>query len=235
VHIEQKSRYLDIDSLHLIARDFAGASTLREILGAALDFIARLVRCDQCVVYVRQGADFVRWHRKESNPERSDIRITPELSAALSQHLAPIAVDKASATAKLTIFDGWSRNPGENFVCVPVVYRAQVLGAITIEHRVPHVFSRSEIGLLSTVGSVLGAAIRTSQLEDQNSTLRLELETQKLVARGKGILQRDLGMSEHEAYVALQRQSQEKKRSIKEIAQAIILSAEIRSNAVHAV
>jgi uroporphyrinogen-III synthase len=177
----------------------------------------------------------VRWQPEESDHERSDIWITPELSAALSQHLAPIAVDKTSAAAKLKTFDRWSRNPGENFVCVPVVYRAQVLGAIMTEHRVPRVFSHSEIRLLSSVGVVLGAAIRTSQLDDQNSTLRLELETQKLVARGKGILQRDLGMSEHEAYVALQRQSQEKKRSIKEIAQAIILSAEIRNNAVHAV
>ena len=51
-----------------------------------------------------------------------------------------------------------------------------------------------------------------------------------LVERGKGILQRELGLSEHEAYLALQRQSQQKKRPMKEIAQAIILSAEVRQS-----
>jgi AmiR/NasT family two-component response regulator len=38
----------------------------------------------------------------------------------------------------------------------------------------------------------------------------MELETRKLVARGKGILQRELGLNEHEAFLALQRQSQQK-------------------------
>jgi AmiR/NasT family two-component response regulator len=67
-------------------------------------------------------------------------------------------------------------------------------------------------------------------LKRKNSELLIELETPKLVERGKGILQRELGLSEHEAYLALQRQSQQKKRPMKEIAQAIILSAEVRQS-----
>jgi len=67
-------------------------------------------------------------------------------------------------------------------------------------------------------------------LKRQNSELLIELVTPKLVERGKGILQRELGLSEHEAYLALQRQSQQKKRPTKEIAQAIILSAEVRQS-----
>jgi len=56
-----------------------------------------------------------------------------------------------------------------------------------------------------------GADIAISRLESQNSDLLMELETRKLVERGKGILQRELGLSEHEAFLALQRQSQQKK------------------------
>ena len=58
----------------------------------------------------------------------------------------------------------------------------------------------------------------------------MELEARKLVARGKGILQRELGLSEHEAFLVLERQSQQTMRPIKEIAQAIILSAEVRQS-----
>lgn len=58
----------------------------------------------------------------------------------------------------------------------------------------------------------------------------MELETRKLVERGKGILQRDLGLREHEAFLALQRHSQQKKRAMKEIGQAIILRAEVRQS-----
>lgn len=234
MYSEQKGRSLDIN-LHLITSTITGASTLDEILGALLDFVTRLDSCAECVAYVRLGAELVRWQRKRSNFQRSGVWINPELSAALSRYRAPIAVDRTSGATKFKVFDHWSGSPGEVFICVPLVCRSQVVGAITINHRQGRAYSPSEIALLSTAGYLVAAAVRTSQLQDQNSTLRLELETQKLVARGKGILQRDLGMSEHEAYLALQRQSEEKKRSMKEIAQAIILGAEIRNDAVHAI
>ena len=53
------------------------------------------------------------------------------------------------------------------------------------------------------------------QLQKHNSELVLELETRKLVERGKGILQRELGLSAQEAYLALERQSQEKNRPMR--------------------
>jgi uroporphyrinogen-III synthase len=81
---------------------------------------------------------------------------------------------------------------------------------------------------------MLGAELGIARLEKENSELLLELETRKLVERGKGILQRELGISETEAYRALQSQSREKDRPLKEIAQAIILGAEVRQKALQA-
>lgn len=46
------------------------------------------------------------------------------------------------------------------------------------------------------------------------------------------ILQRDLGLSEEEAYLRLQRLSQQKRKSMKEIAQAVILGDEFRRSAL---
>ena len=55
-----------------------------------------------------------------------------------------------------------------------------------------------------------------------------KLETGKLVERGKGILDRELGLSEQEAHLALEHQSQEKKRPLKQIGPAIILSCAVK-------
>jgi AmiR/NasT family two-component response regulator len=57
------------------------------------------------------------------------------------------------------------------------------------------------------------------------------LQTRKVVERAKGILQRDLGLSEEQAYLTLQRQSRQKRKAMKEIAGAIVLSDEVRGNA----
>ena len=48
--------------------------------------------------------------------------------------------------------------------------------------------------------------------------------------RAKGILQRDPGLTEEQAYLALQRQSRQKRRPMKEIAEAIVLSDDVRGN-----
>jgi uroporphyrinogen-III synthase len=46
--------------------------------------------------------------------------------------------------------------------------------------------------------------------------------------RAKGILQRDLGISEQEAYLTIQRQSRQRRKSKRELAEAIVLGDELR-------
>jgi uroporphyrinogen-III synthase len=55
------------------------------------------------------------------------------------------------------------------------------------------------------------------------------LETRKIVERAKGIMQRDLKISENEAYLTLQRESRQRRKSMREVAEAILLNHEIRN------
>ena len=66
------------------------------------------------------------------------------------------------------------------------------------------------------------------QLESEKSALSGQLESRKLVERAKGILQREMSIGEEEAYRTMQRQSQQMRKSMKEIAETIILSDELK-------
>lgn len=66
------------------------------------------------------------------------------------------------------------------------------------------------------------------QLEGERSALSERLEARKLVDRAKGILQRDLLLTEQEAYAMIRRESQDRRRSMKEIAESIVLNDELR-------
>jgi K+-sensing histidine kinase KdpD len=66
------------------------------------------------------------------------------------------------------------------------------------------------------------------QLESEKSALSGQLEARKLVERAKGILQREMKIGEEDAYRAMQRQSQQMRKSMKEIAESIILNEELR-------
>lgn len=66
------------------------------------------------------------------------------------------------------------------------------------------------------------------QLEMEKTVLSDRLETRKLVERAKGILQRELKISEEEAYRTLQRDSQQRRKSMREISELIILNDDLK-------
>jgi hypothetical protein len=51
----------------------------------------------------------------------------------------------------------------------------------------------------------------------------------KIVERAKGVMQRDLKISEEEAYLTLQRESRQRRKSMREVAETILLNDEIRT------
>lgn len=65
-------------------------------------------------------------------------------------------------------------------------------------------------------------------LESEKSALSGQLESRKVIERAKGILQSKLKISEEDAYRTLQRESQQRRKSMKEIAESIILNHELK-------
>jgi uroporphyrinogen-III synthase len=235
VHTKPTLIKTDLDWVHEIGTHIARGDTLDEALAATVSFAIVLVNCDRCFIYVRDGMELALWVWKhvdqEDEREPTKIPLGRDYTALLAQHRVPIAISTSNRERfEARVPDRWSTDPGEMFVSIPLLARKELVGAINVRHHRPRQYSRREVKLLSSVGFLLGADIGISRLESQNSEVLIELETRKLVERGKGILQRELGLSEHEAYLALQRQSQQKQQPMKEIAQAIILSAEVRQS-----
>jgi GAF domain-containing protein len=116
----------------------------------------------------------------------------------------------------------------EAFLSVPILSRGRVVGVINLQHREPHTYTPRQMRLISMIGFLVGAEIELARLEGENSHLQQQLETRKLLERAKGILQRDLGLDEEQAYLTLQRQARQKRKALREIAEAVVLGEEIR-------
>ena len=82
--------------------------------------------------------------------------------------------------------------------------------------------------LQKTIAELQQNERQREQLESEKSALSGQLEARKLVERAKGILQREMKIGEEEAYRAMQRQSQQMRKSMKEIAESIILNDELK-------
>src|ERR1700731_4454663 len=225
-----------VDVLHEIGVRLATADGFKEVLTRVVDFASVLVKCDSCLIYVLEGEELVLRASKNPHPEVVDglkLRVGQGITGWVAEHLEPVAVaEKAAQDPRFQFFHELPEDSYEAFLSVPLMCRGRVVGVINLQHRRPHIYRRREIRLISTVGFLVGAEIELARLEDANTSLSEQLQTRKVVERAKGILQRDLGLSEEQAYLTLQKQSRQKRKAMKEIAEAIVLSEEVRGSSL---
>jgi uroporphyrinogen-III synthase len=223
-----------VDLLHEIGVRLGTADGFHEVLKRVVEFASALVKCDSCLVYVLEGDELVLRASKNPHPEvvdRLKLQVGQGITGWVAEHAEPVAISqKAAQDPRFQFFHELPEDSYEAFLSVPLMCRGRVVGVINLQHRQQHVHRPREIRMISTVGFLVGSEIELARLEEANSTLVEQLQTRKIVERAKGILQRDLGLGEEQAYLALQRQSRQKRKPMKEIAEAIVLSDDVKGN-----
>ncbi len=223
-----------VDILHEIGSRMAAADSFQAVLARVVDFAIALVKCDSCFIYVLEGNELILRASKNPHEEivgRLKLRLGQGITGWVAEHREPVAVHQnASQDSRFQFFNELPEDRYEAFLSVPIMSRGGLVGVINLQHRQPHVYNKRQIRLISTIGFLVGAEIEMARLESENTSLARQLEARKLVERAKGILQRDLGLTEEQAYLTLQRQSRQKRRSMKEVAEAIVLSEEVKNS-----
>jgi uroporphyrinogen-III synthase len=204
---------------------------VHEVLDRVVEFAVTLVKCDSCLIYVLEGDMLILRASKNHHPEVVNclkLGLGDGITGWVARHREPVAIaERALQDPRFQFFHQLPEDCCEAFLSVPLLCRRRVVGVINLQHRQHHVYRQREIRMLSTIGFLVGAEIELARLEQANSTLAEQLQTRKIVERAKGILQRDLGLNEEQAYLVLQRQSRRKRKAMREIAEAIILSDEV--------
>lgn len=221
-----------IDFLHEISSRIAAADSLHLVLDRIVSFISNVIPCDSCFVYVLEGENLVMRASKNPHADLVDhmgIQIGQGVTGWVAKHQQPVAI--ASGASNDPRFKAFKNLPEDHFeamLCTPIMCAGRVVGVITLQHRLYYRHTTNEVRLLSTLGHLVGAEIERARLETENSQLASRLETRKAVDRAKSVLQRDLSISEDEAYQMMHRESRQRRKSMREIADAILLSEELR-------
>ena len=99
-----------------------------------------------------------------------------------------------------------------------------------MQHKEPQTFPPRDVKLISMIGHLLGAAVEMARLENEVIELSDKLEVRKIIERAKGIVQSEFGISEEEAYSLIKKQARSRRKSMKEIAEAILVGNDIKHN-----
>jgi uroporphyrinogen-III synthase len=222
----------EVEFLLKMASRMASADPLQEVLAQIVEFAATVVSCDSCFLYALEDGELILRASKNAHPDvvdRLKLRLGQGITGWVAEHRQPVAVAlNASQDPRFQLFKDLPEDKFEAFLSVPVLCRGRVVGVINLQNREPHEYSEREINLISTIGFLVGAEIEMARLEGENLHLSEKLETRKLVERAKGILQRELRLTEEEAYLTIQRQSRQRRKSMKEVAEAIVLSEDVK-------
>jgi len=116
-----------------------------------------------------------------------------------------------------------------SMLSVPMCVRDKVIGVINCYTSFPHKFTKSEVEVFTTVANQAAIAIENAGLIMKAKMVEDELISRKLVERAKGVLMRQQHLSEEEAFRRLQKKSMDLRKSMREIAEAILLASQVQS------
>ena len=221
-----------MDFLHEISSRIAAADSFHMVLERIVEFVTTVIPCDSCFIYVLEEQNLVI--RASKNPhadviDRIGMPIGQGITGWVAEHREPVAIaSNASNDPRFKAFKNLPEDHFEAMLSTPIMSATKVVGVINLQHRLPYQHKSHEIRLISMLGFLVGSEIERARLESENLQLASRLETRKAVDRAKGVLQRDLTISEDDAYRMMQRESRQRRKSMREIAEAILLSEDLR-------
>jgi AmiR/NasT family two-component response regulator len=107
---------------------------------------------------------------------------------------------------------------------VPLAVKEKVIGVINCYTSYPHEFTETERHVLTMVANQAAVCIENTELMVKTKVIQEELETRKLVERAKGILMKHHNLSEDEAFKRIRKASMDSRKTMREIADAILLT-----------
>lgn len=163
---------------------------------------------------------------KEYLKERS-LKLGEGVVGHVAQTKKPMVIRDVLAEPKYKEKELARKEGLTSMLSVPMVVKDKVIGVINAYSQSPHDYTPTEVNLLIAVGNQAAVAIENTELMVKTRVIQEELEARKLVERAKEVLMARKGLTAAEAFRRIQKQSMNTRRSMREIAEAILLAEEI--------
>jgi len=230
---ETKKKALQFDSLVKVSQSITSEHYLDEILNLIVVVTAEMLNSKVCSIMLldTKGLELVikaTQSLSEEYKKKPNIKVESSLSGTVLQTRKPAAVydvrhDEKYAYKDLAVKEGLT-----SMIAVPMVVKDKAIGVINVYTKEPHHFSVEEINVLQMVANQAAVAVENTKLMEEALKAKEALETRKLIERAKGIIMKMNNLTEDAAYRLIHKKSMDTCRSMKDIAESIILMADLQ-------
>jgi len=229
---ETALRSTQISTLAEVGQLISSGKYLEEVLQLIVNIIAKMMQARVCSIMLvdAQKNELVIKAAKASSEEylrKPNLKIGNSLISRVVKEKAPLMVRDVTKQEGYQYPELASKEGIRSLLSVPMILKDHVIGVLNVYSADERAFSNEDLRVLSTAADQIALAFENTKLNVAIQESQEALQTRKLVERAKSILQKQTNLSEEEAYKRLQQQSMKTRRSMREIAEAVILSSEL--------
>ena len=229
---ELKRAKQSLTFLYEISRAVVSNRYLEEILSLVVNLTAGLMRSKICSLMLldeekRELVIKATQSLSETYRTKPPIKVGESVSGRAMLKRQPITVRDVTEDRDYKYPDIARAEGLKSLVSVPMMVKGRPIGVLNCYTSEEREFTEAEIQILSGVANQAALAIENTKLLAEKIAAVETVEARKKIECAKGILMKRRGLDEKEAYRMIQKQSMDKRRSLKEVAEAIIVSEEI--------
>ena len=229
--VTRKAKQLDL--LSEVSRTIVSDHYLKEILQLIVAMTAKVMDSQICSIMLldeKRNELFIAATQSLSQEylSKPNLKVGQSVSGKVVLEKRPTTVLDVTKEPGY-MYPEVARQEGiVSLLSVPMMVKDRAIGVINSYTKSEHQFKQEEISILQTVANQAAVAIENTHLSEEILTAKEALESRKIIERAKGILMKELDVTEDEAYKKIHKKSMDLRKTMKEIAEAIILSSELR-------
>jgi len=222
-----------INALTKISKAIASDIYLEDILRLIVTVTAEMMGSNICSLMLidEQKNELVIRATQSVSEEynkKPPLKLGEGIAGKVVKENKPIAIKDVTKEKEYKHKDIAKKEDLCSLLCVPLAAKGKVIGVINCYTSKPHDFTETEINILTSVANQAAVAIENAELIVKSKVIQEELEIRKRIERAKGILMKEEGLTEEEAYLKIRKYSMDSRKTMREVAEAIILASDMR-------
>jgi signal transduction protein with GAF and PtsI domain len=226
---EMKRKALQVETLSQVSETVASNRLIEDVLQLIVTMTAQMMNSKICSIMLLDSQSgelriMATQSLSEQYRRKPSLKLGQSVSGRAVQERRPIIVPDVMKERDYMYPEIARKESLCSLLSVPMLVRDRAIGVINSYTSVPHAFSAEEIKVMQAIATQAAIAIENTKLVEKSFEMQEALEVRKLVERAKGCLMQAKGISEEEAFRLMQRQSMDTRKSMREIAEAVILA-----------
>ncbi len=164
----------------------------------------------------------------EEYNKKPNVRLGEGIAGSVARDNKPICVLDVKEDSRYVNRDIAKKEGLCSLASVPLAVKSKVIGVLNCYTSKKHKFTKHELDLLTALANQAAIAIENAELDLRARSAEEALATRKLIERAKDILSQEANILPSQAYRLMQKQSMDSRKSMREVAEAIILTKDIK-------